>query len=137
VGSQVWNHATGEFVQTDRDYLRKLKPEQLSSVLWTFFRRPSDGAFAFRNGIPPILSELKGIQRAVSAERVSLIASSILIVYEGLETDSDSPRTLVKIIDFAHSKFLKESEVDEETGYLFGMGNLCGMLEELLDQLPQ
>lgn len=56
----------------------------------------------------------------------------MLIAYDALALSSTTNEPRVKIIDFAHSRFLEAGdEVDEDEGYVFGLDNLTRLLEEI------
>lgn len=134
VDLQIYDQQTGGYVAAPRDFFRKLSEQDLPGALRTFFCRP-DGTFAFRDAIPIVLERLHGIKAAFSSEKVSLIASSVLVAYEALDTDPtsdkapDRPHVEVRIIDFAHSRFLEGDDVVDDEGYVFGLDNLIGMLD--------
>ncbi|KAI9013667.1 hypothetical protein DFJ74DRAFT_682850 [Hyaloraphidium curvatum] len=135
-GMKVWDPEAGEDVAAERDWCRKLTPEQLPGVLRSFFCLPRSGAFAYRHLIPAVVARLKEVEKAFEGDRASLIASSVLVAYEGDPGGAGTPGAArpgedveVKLIDFAHSRFLRPDEVAADEGYLFGLRTLIGMLE--------
>ncbi|KAL7547364.1 hypothetical protein ACHAWF_010677 [Thalassiosira exigua] len=139
VGMKVYCPSSDDYIYWDKKFGVNLKTqEEVVHALKTFFRcgeAGRDTSYA-QHVVNCVVSQLAQIKNWFAKENRTLAfyASSILIVYDGIEP-TDAPfayqEPILKMIDFAH--VCRQSGGDQ--GYLKGIKNLCNVLEDILAQI--
>nr|XP_015197903.1 PREDICTED: inositol hexakisphosphate kinase 3 isoform X1 [Lepisosteus oculatus] len=136
-GMQVFQVTSDHFLCRNKYYGRTLSGAGLRQALCQFLH---NGRWVRRELIGPILQRL-GQLRAVLQRQGSyrFYSSSLLLIYEGVESPSASPSVDVRMIDFAHTTFRGAHHPHTpaydgpDQGYIFGLDNLIGILKEIRD----
>ncbi|KAF8171928.1 inositol polyphosphate kinase [Mycena galopus ATCC 62051] len=134
-GFQVYNNLTGEAVHTSKAYGKSISAAQLPEGLARFF--PIATAEAPAQGLPAALllqilellrEDVQDIYDTFAALEIRMVGGSLLILYE-----SDAPPKRytpydVRLIDFAHTRFVPGQGPDE--GVLLGFRTILALLDE-------
>ncbi|KAM5181259.1 inositol hexakisphosphate kinase 3 isoform 2-T2 [Mantella aurantiaca] len=141
-GMQVYQADSGQFLCKDKYYGRKLSHEGLCQVLYMYLHNGLHLRSDLLDSIVFQLMSLKSVLECQGSYR--FYSSSLLIVYEGDETDdkclqnigissrcqeSSHGKVDVRMIDFAHTTFTESRNSltnyeGPDQGYIFGLENL-------------
>ncbi|XP_038198481.1 inositol hexakisphosphate kinase 3 [Arvicola amphibius] len=138
-GMQVYQTDKKSFLCKDKYYGRKLSEEGFRQALSQFLH---DGTRLRTELLEPILHRLQALLTVIrSQSSYRFYSSSLLIIYDGQETTQGSPsgapaKVDVRMIDFAHATYKgswNEHTTHEgpDPGYIFGLENLIGILQDL------
>uniref|UniRef100_UPI0035900C75 inositol hexakisphosphate kinase 1-like n=1 Tax=Myxine glutinosa TaxID=7769 RepID=UPI0035900C75 len=149
-GMQVYQASTRDFLCQNKYYGRSLSLDGFRASLLQFLH---NGQRLRTDLLQPILLQLRRLHKVLEAQpSYRFYSSSLLIIYDGaLVTDSSQPlpssssppspvdHVDVRMIDFAHTTykgFRNDAEVYDgpDKGYIFGMQNVIGILEEIYHQ---
>jgi len=141
-GSQKYDSANDTFEKVDKYVGRDADLLQLSNLLTKFF---TSGGALQKDVIQCVLDEIKSMKKVlITLDHLRLYASSLLIVYEGLditdhdndhiEHDKNQTSVKVKIIDFANAALPEDDVVHlgPDHGFIHGLESLKNILEVLL-----
>ncbi|KAK0185980.1 SAICAR synthase-like protein [Armillaria mellea] len=150
-GFQVHDHATGEPVNTPKSYGKSIQPPDLPEGIARFFPTLAPHT---TQGLPPKIRE------AFAGMEMRMVGGSLLIIYEGEltkaedgvkwmleeeeeeegdedEDDDEKPKRgppyTVKLIDFAHTRFVPGEGPDE--GVLKGFDTVLSLLDGRLKEV--
>ncbi|PBK83186.1 SAICAR synthase-like protein [Armillaria gallica] len=165
-GFQVYDHATGEPVNTPKSYGKSIKPADLPEGIARFFPALAPHT---TQGLPsrflvPVLKavreDIAEIREAFAGMEMRMVGGSLLIIYEGdltkaedgvkwmleeeeeeegdeEEEDDEKPKRgppyTVKLIDFAHTRFVPGKGPDE--GVLKGFDTVLSLLDGRLKEV--
>lgn len=148
----MYDEATSSYVSTAKQYGKALKSADLMDGIRRFFpcaqadkssypdnaltSPPPAGLDAQRllPTLEEVLSTVEGIYAITSKYEWRVYAGSLLIVYEGGKESSTPPAT-VKLIDFAHTRYLKGQGPDE--GQCKGFESVIRLLKERIEEVKK
>ncbi|KAJ3280428.1 hypothetical protein HK104_000669, partial [Borealophlyctis nickersoniae] len=128
-GMKIHDPLTGEDLVHDKTFGRSLTPTTLHLGFLEFFQIPSTKQLIPRTTITQIRDRITRLCDILKTHECRLYASSVLLIYEG---GVDSTRVDVRLIDFAHAQLEDGAGVDE--GAIFGLNNMIGILDGLVDE---
>lgn len=127
-GMQVYKLPLHTFLFHDKYYGRRLKASELKNELYEFLH---NGVRLRVDIIEQFLSRLHWLYQHMESQRYfNFYSSSLLFVYEGDEVVSSPVVADVRMIDFAHTQ---RCVGERDDGYMFGLSNLIGLIESLLE----
>ncbi|KAK0441382.1 SAICAR synthase-like protein [Armillaria borealis] len=158
-GFQVHDHATGEPVNTPKSYGKSIKPADLPEGIARFFPALAPHT---TQGLPSrfLVPTSAEIREAFAGMEMRMVGGSLLIIYEGDlakaedgvkwmleeeeeeegdedEDDDEKPKRgppyTVKLIDFAHTRFVPGKGPDE--GVLKGFDTVLSLLDGRLKEV--
>ena len=129
-GMRVWDATAGCYCESGRGWGHRLDEETLPAAFRAFL---SDGAGGVRAQIAHALSERVARIRAWFSQqgRFRFYGSSLLLIYDGGETEGAPAICDVRMIDFAHVWPIPPHEWPNarDEGYLMGLKTLLRLLE--------
>ncbi|XP_036024340.1 inositol hexakisphosphate kinase 3 [Onychomys torridus] len=145
-GMQVYQTEKKSFLCKDKYYGRKLSEEGFKQALSQFLH---DGTRLRTELLEPILGRLQALLTVIrSQSSYRFYSSSLLIIYDGQEPPQNTPETTqgspsgdpakvdVRMIDFAHTTYKGSwnehiTHEGPDPGYIFGLENLIGILQDI------
>ena len=68
-------------------------------------------------------------------ETCRFFGSSLLLMYDGAVEETQDPRFVIRMIDFAQVTLFDEKHLGPDDGYLFGLQNLTDLLQEIENEI--
>jgi len=138
LGWQVYRPTDNLYEYHDKVFGRSLTKEELIHAIAHFYGAPMSD---YRKVVRLVLEHLTALEHTMTEQHgLILIASSLLIVYEGEQAKENdqhhhSTKVDVRLVDFAHA-FKQEEGVNAnrpDENFLFGLRNYIDCLRKLLD----
>jgi len=130
---QVFDVVQDAYLEKNKDAGKKVTKDTIVPHLAAFFHNGRAQRMDVLLRIKQKLNDLLLALRKLDAkDSYRLYSTSLLFVYEGAERDSSSTNAKcdVRMIDFAHVHPLTEG-TENDDGYVWGLGNLVGLLERI------
>jgi len=134
-GMRVYNCSRKEYTFTDKYKGRTIDESGFISCLKDFIY---NGNTHRKDLIKPIITKLKTLlQNLENIDSYRFYCSSLLIIYDGCDSDNQSNVEL-RMIDFAQSRVKQESTNHHrgpDNGYILGVRNLIRIFTSFLDEI--
>eukprot|EP01119_Soliformovum_irregulare_P002848 TRINITY_DN13101_c0_g1_i1.p1 TRINITY_DN13101_c0_g1~~TRINITY_DN13101_c0_g1_i1.p1 ORF type:complete len:324 (-),score=47.54 TRINITY_DN13101_c0_g1_i1:287-1258(-) len=131
-GQMVYQKDTHTFRKLNKIEGRDVTTESMKNYLCRFF---DDGQQIRTDVLEEFITSLKTLLQIIRRGEAPFrfYSTSLLLIYEGAPDDHSPINFDVKIIDFAHTFLLDDSQ-SQVDGYAFGLGNLIHFFEEIYDE---
>lgn len=114
----------------DKYHGRKITGAELVSELGWYFH---DGRHTRVDCVRIVLDKVLKIREWVAQQRhFKFYSSSLLLMYEGASLEQAPCKADVRMIDFAHTQWVKGEDDEIDDGYVFGIDTLIEILQTLL-----
>lgn len=134
-GTQVFQVAEKTYKYTTKYDGRKLTTETIKDAIAQYFYNGQ----VFRHPVLlEVIARLKEFQKVMQDmdSQFRFYSTSLLLMYEGCDTDYASPKVDIRMVDFAHTFVMSKGDIKDD-GYLFGLQNLINILEQISAESSQ
>jgi Ca2+-binding EF-hand superfamily protein len=130
-GMRIFQCTNQSYIVRDKPWGSRVKDGEMENALKSFMENGHRLRYEVARAFLPKLKQI--LAYFESQKDFRFVGSSILLIYEGIdEGESKAPLVNVRMVDFAHTKELADSEKDLDEDYLYGLRTLIRFVESII-----